>query len=132
MRNVGQTQTVLTHLAQVLASGGRVVFFPEGTSQGGAPQRFYPRLFALPIDAQTSVSPITLIYHDAHGHIRPDISYAGDQSFFQNLWYLLQQQDMQVEAIFTPDIASQGLSRRDLADACQAEIAREWQKKVLP
>ena len=130
-RGAHQAQKVTNQLAQVLRLGDSIVFFPEGTSQGGEPKKFHARLFALPIAERAIIAPIALIYQGKNHSLREDLSYTGNQSFIQNLWYLLQQKDVTIQVIFMPDIASEGLTRNDLADACQESVTCGWQQIVM-
>lgn len=127
-----QAQAVSTQLSELLGLGDRVVFFPEGTSQGGQPLKFHARLFALPIAEQRSVAPIALVYHDNLRSLRADLSYEGSQSFMANMWHLLMQSNISIQVSFMTDIASDGLSRNDLADACQGAVTCGWLQKVEP
>lgn len=129
-RGAHQAQKATAQLAVLLQMGDRVVFFPEGTSQGGMPQKFHARLFALPIQEQVSVAPIALRYQDQSQRLRGDLSYTGDQTFMQNLWYLLQQKGITLRVTFMPDISSVGVSRNDLSDACQGAVTCGFQSAV--
>jgi 1-acyl-sn-glycerol-3-phosphate acyltransferase len=130
-RGANQTQAVMLQLSGLLKQGNRVVFFPEGTSQAGEPQKFHARLFALPIAEHLSVAPVALIYQDARQRLRSDLSYTGDQTLMQNLWHLLQQRDVVIRVAFTPEIASVDLARKELADACQQAVTLAWQSFAL-
>lgn len=127
-----QVQTVSAELGELLRQGNRVVFFPEGTSQGGKPLKFHARLFAVPIAEQRSVAPIALVYHDDKHTLRSDLSYEGEQSFMENLWHLLTQSNINIQVSFMTDIASDGLSRNDLADACQGAVTCGWLQRTEP
>jgi 1-acyl-sn-glycerol-3-phosphate acyltransferase len=125
-RGAGNTQETQQQLQQLMQFGDHVVFFPEGTTYDHAPARFHPRLFALAIDTQTSVAPITLVYHDQLRSHRPDIAYVGTQTLMQNLWHLVQQRNITAVVTFNADISAVGLTRDDLATAAQSQIMTSW------
>lgn len=125
-RGAGDTQNTQQQLKQLMALGDHVMFFPEGTTYSHAPGRFHARLFALAVDAQANVAPITLVYHDRLTSHRPDIAYIGTQTLIQNLWHLVQQRNITAVVCFNTDISAPGLSRNDLATAAQSQIVSTW------
>lgn len=106
-----------------LLRGGSVLIFPEGTTTTGERmRRFHPRLFAAAQRAERPVQPVALRYLRAPGE--PNVApFVGDDTFPAHLWRVLGAAPFQVEVIFCPPIASQGVDRRRLAEEAQLRIA---------
>lgn len=129
-RGQGETNQAMQQMANLVRAGDSVLFFPEGTTTDHAPKPFHARLFALPIELGVSVQPLCLSYQDAHG-VRNDIAYVGEQSFIANLWYLLQQQQLQAHITFLPAIRlTSDSTRNQLAQQAHSVVEQEWLKAV--
>lgn len=125
-RGSGNTEQATSQLAQLIALGERVLFFPEGTSTAGEPTRFHARLFALPLALGASVAPIALMYHDTKTMPRSDLAYIGEQSFVQNLCHLLSQRGIVAEVNLLPAIECQSLSRNLFAQLTESSVHAGW------
>lgn len=131
-RGQGETAQAMQQMAYLVRVGDSVLFFPEGTTTDHAPKSFHARLFALPIELGVAVQPLSLSYHDANG-CRNDIAYVGEQSFIANLWYLLQQQQLQAHITFLPTMtATPDSTRNQLAQQAHKVIEQEWLANKKP
>jgi 1-acyl-sn-glycerol-3-phosphate acyltransferase len=112
-------------LVATLHAGGRVAFFPEGTTaEQGALLPFHPNLFEAAIDAKIQVQALALRYVDAAGQRHPAIVYVGDTTFAQSLVAILSGGPIAAQLICLPPIDSADAHRRDLAVAARAAVAR--------
>jgi 1-acyl-sn-glycerol-3-phosphate acyltransferase len=106
-------------IATTLAGGGLVVVFPEGTTSDGCdvlPFRAGP--FEAAVSTGAPVLPLALRYHGP----APDPVYAGDTTFAASLWRVAAAPDLTLELCLLPAQVSQGLERRDLAQAAWRSI----------
>jgi 1-acyl-sn-glycerol-3-phosphate acyltransferase len=126
-RGHGDSQLVVEQLKQLVSVGERVLFFPEGTSTAGEPQRFHARLFSLPLSLDAAVAPVALIYHDHQVGLRADLAYIGEQTFMQSLLHLLAQQQLVAAVSLLPAIDSQSLTRNVLAQMAETSVRHAWQ-----
>jgi 1-acyl-sn-glycerol-3-phosphate acyltransferase len=110
-------------LVSAIHDGQRVAFFPEGTTAAqGQLLPFHPNLFEAAIDAKTVIAPYALRYLAADGTPHAAIEYVGETSFVQSLMTVLCGAPYTVELIVLPVIASDGVHRRELAQAAQRAI----------
>ena len=122
-RGSGDSKLIGEQMAQRVAQGGHILFFPEGTTTDGSDVKtFFPRLFAPAIESNISVSCFTLIYeHQPLPH--PSVPYIGDQSLWANLMALIDcQQKIPVKMVLHPKVDPQGLDRKHLAMHCHELI----------
>jgi lyso-ornithine lipid O-acyltransferase len=94
-------------MAERLASGVPVLFFPEGTSTDGSEvARFHPTLFAPAVEGRLPVTPAAIFYepHTA-GVTERDVCWFGDDLFLPHLKQVLGLDDFTAVVIFgTPEI----------------------------
>lgn len=128
-RGNGETAEAMQLLGSLVQKGDSVLFFPEGTTTAGMPKAFHARLFALPIEMQKSVQPISLSYLTIAKR-RADIAYVGVQSFIQNLWQLVKQPMVVAEVRFMPLIMSDDQSRKSLAEKARSAICASIEEGV--
>jgi len=78
-------------MAERMASGVPVLFFPEGTSTDGREVlRFHSTLFAPAVEAGLPVTPIAIFYEPgATGIAERDVCWFGDESFLPHLSQVL-------------------------------------------
>lgn len=121
-RGAGHAGDISIQIATRLRSNGLLTLFPEGTTTDGSDVRpFFSRLFAAAIDTHTRVVPVSLRYH-IDG--KPDLvaPYIDDQSLGQNLRGILGRPRTQVRVAFGPALATQDLSRRQIATLTRQTI----------
>lgn len=121
-RGTGQIPEVKALIERYLSQDHCLTFFPETTTGNGyAMRRFHPRLFSAAIDTGTPVLPVAINYHDQR---QPDLPIAfGDESLGANLWRVLGRWRTEVSLTILPSQASQGQTRRQLADQSMHLIA---------
>lgn len=118
-RGGGQSSEIASEIADRLQNNSSIMVFPEGTTTVGVTMRkFFPRLFAAPIDANLPVQPVAIRYpgKDARGTHRL-AAYAEDDNFVKQLFYVLSQPGVNVELTFLEPIESEGKDRKALSEA---------------
>lgn len=110
-------------IAQQLANGRQLAFFPEGTSASqGAMLAFHANLFQGVVAANALVYPVALVYRDVSGALAERVEYVGDTSLGESIVRLLSGQGCVAQVRYLPPIASAGIDRRALAAAAHAAI----------
>ena len=103
-----------------------IAVFPEGTtSDGTLLHGFHAALLQPAIDAGRPLLPLTLNYRDAHGNFSPAPSYAGEITLMQCFSEILACRALTVRILPASLIFPANQSRRALADAAHAAIARQ-------
>jgi 1-acyl-sn-glycerol-3-phosphate acyltransferase len=121
-------------MAERLAAGDNLIFFPEGTSNdGNRVLPFKSALFAVAErvsrDAPLTVQPVSIAYTKVSGlpmlrHTRPIFAWYGDMELAGHLWRMIGHGPVTVEVEFHPAVtADQFGSRKLLAAHCHAAIA---------
>lgn len=122
-RGGGQTEAVTAAINEQLQSGKILTLFPEGTTTDGKDVRpFFPRLFAVVVDTEIPVVPVTIRYHidGAHDPVAP---FIGEQSLGENLLNLLGRKVNQVHLHFAEPLGHQdGEGRKALAERARNAI----------
>ena len=116
---------VVSQMERAIASGRRVLFFPEGTtSPGDRVRRFHTSLFAAACRSGVPVQPVALFYEDLADASRPNraVPFVGDQDVVRNLWALFAEPEIRVRVSYLEPIVP-GDDRRALADQVRAAIA---------
>lgn len=125
-RGAGRTQEATQRLAGALNAGRAVILFPEGTtSDTFLPDRFYPRLFAGAIEANSPVQPVALHYlptnrQTGHHPLAPWVDDASLPSHFRRLFRLPQ---LRVRVTYCPSLATGGCERRYLSEASRHAVS---------
>ena len=111
-------------LVHSLQAGERVAFFPEGTtSSQGTLLPFHANLFEAAIDARAPVQPVAVSYVDRAGRSHPSVDFIGDMSFAQSMVLVLGGAPIRARLVCMPALASDGMHRRELAEAAHAAVA---------
>ena len=111
-RGAGNTDGVSRQIADYIAQGRSVLFFPEGTtSDGRSVGRFHRKLFRTCEHVQTQVLPLAIHYEvdgleqetlDAqYGGSNP-VAFIGDDEFTQHIWRLLSFSKVKVKVAVLP------------------------------
>jgi 1-acyl-sn-glycerol-3-phosphate acyltransferase len=105
-------------MAHHLRDGGRLAFFPEGTTgDGRAIRHFRPRLFAAAADASVPVCPVALHYRERSGEsCSAEVAFVGEETIVVNLLKLLARPRFDAEVLV-------GLARRVSPEDDLREIA---------
>ena len=114
-------------MAEALRAGDTVAIFPEGTtSDGHTLLPFHANLLQSAITTGLPVQPLALRYADARGPVSQAVSYVGDTSLVQSLWWVACGDDIRVRVQWLPAQPVHGTDRRQLAqrvaDAIQAAL----------
>jgi lyso-ornithine lipid O-acyltransferase len=81
---------VADRMAERLAEGVPVLFFPEGTSTDGSDvTRFHSTLFAAAVEGGLPVTPAAIFYEPPAGLAERDLCWFGDDLFFPHLLRVL-------------------------------------------
>ncbi|MFI2739232.1 lysophospholipid acyltransferase family protein [Streptomyces sp. NPDC018711] len=109
-------------MAGVLAGGGRVVVFPEGSTWcGRARGRFRPAAFQAALDAGCAVLPVRIDYRPADA-----AAYVGDDPLGASLWRVVTAREIVANIrILDPIPSIRYPDRRALASAAQLAVARD-------
>ena len=121
-RGLYQAKSLYSQMEACFEQPNLVLCFPEATTGFGWPLlKFHPRLFGGAIETGVPVQPLALHYcHPSQPH--PVVPYVGTQTFMGNLYQLLFLSSIEVNLHFLPPMASEGLLRRDLAEASHDAI----------
>jgi 1-acyl-sn-glycerol-3-phosphate acyltransferase len=126
-------------LGQRLASGHKMIMFPEGTSNdGNRVLPFKSTLFGvaeriLPDGSQVRIQPVSIAATRLDGapigrDLRAFYSWYGDMDLAPHLWQFLALGRVTVEVVVHPPMTlAQAGSRKDLARKCEAVVARGHQ-----
>ncbi|MFE0647311.1 lysophospholipid acyltransferase family protein [Streptomyces sp. NPDC059534] len=109
-------------MAGILAAGGRVVVFPEGSTWcGRAAGRFRPAAFQAALDSGADVQPVRIDYRPAGA-----AAYVGDDPLGASLWRVVTARRLTAEVRIPARIpAARHPDRRALAAAAQRAVARD-------
>ncbi|MCC6074608.1 lysophospholipid acyltransferase family protein [Pseudomonas sp. GCM10022188] len=121
-RGAGEAGDLGGQLAERLRLGSHLVIFPEGTSSdGGDVLRFHPRLLAAAVASGAALQPVAIRYRrdGARDELAP---FVGDDELPAHLLRLLAAERAGVEITLLEPIASDGLSRSELASRAHAAI----------
>ncbi|UFS96344.1 lysophospholipid acyltransferase family protein [Nocardia huaxiensis] len=114
--------TVIATMAERLAAGERVAFFPEGTTWcGRAHGRLRPALYQAAVDSGTPVQPIRLRYLDRHGEISTVPGFVGVDALTDSIGRVLRSKGVTAEITLQP-LQLPGTDRHDLASRCRRSI----------
>lgn len=96
-RGGGRSAQVAEVIADELSSGHSVLVFPEATSTDGRDvKRFFPAMFAAPLQANVRVQPIAIRYSE-EGCLSDKAPFIGDDEFLSHLIGLLKGGEIRVE-----------------------------------
>lgn len=117
------TRKVNLQITDLLRQGQSVVVFAQGTSAPAThPVLFHASLLQSAIDAQASIHPLVVYYHDAQGRPQAAADFVGDTSFAQSLWRVLCTPCLEVTLQCLPAIPVWGQNRRSLAAQAQQSV----------
>jgi 1-acyl-sn-glycerol-3-phosphate acyltransferase len=116
---------VVHHVAEALAAGDRVAFFPEGTtSDGSTLLPFHANLLQAAVVADLPALPLALRYLHHGSAVRHQApTYIGDTTLIASLWRTFQASDLVAELHFGPADLSQGRDRRTWSEALRRDMA---------
>ncbi len=113
---------VVAQVADRLASGNRIVVFPEGTTWcGRAYGSMRPAMFQAAVDTATPVQPVRLRYLDSDGMPCTVPGFVGSDTFADSAKRVLRSKGMVVEIVLEP-LEHPGVDRRDLARRCETAV----------
>ncbi|MET9933354.1 MULTISPECIES: lysophospholipid acyltransferase family protein [unclassified Streptomyces] len=109
-------------MTAVLAGGGRVAVFPEGSTWCGRERgRFRPAVFQAALDAGCAVQPVRIDYRPADA-----AAYVGDDPLGASLWRVVTTRRLTAEVRLADPLPSgRHPDRRALAAAAQRAVARQ-------
>jgi len=116
------TAALQSRIEPYLNNGGRLLFFPEGTTTDGHDVgRFHARLFGLATETGRSIQPIALRYGKGvdGSAVAP---YVGDDTLFWHILRLLREPVLRVEVDYCSPISIGNRDRKTLAGLAQAQI----------
>ena len=114
-------------MANHLRAGDCLTLFPEGTTTDGSDLLpFYTSLFQPAVDAEAPVWPVLIRYLTPEGEHCPDAAYHGGTSLGESLLRIARLEGVRAEVSFLAPIPSQGMRRRELAEAAEAAIRERF------
>jgi 1-acyl-sn-glycerol-3-phosphate acyltransferase len=115
---------VNSEIVEALRQNDSVALFPEGTSTDGTEllNDFRSPLLQSAIEANVSICPVAVRYHDPEGLPNLDAAFVGDMSFTQSLWQIALSANLCASLFYLPPQPAIGKSRRLLAMEAQAAI----------
>ncbi|MCW9031040.1 MAG: 1-acyl-sn-glycerol-3-phosphate acyltransferase [Gammaproteobacteria bacterium] len=114
----------ISNLIDVLNSGRKTIFFPEGTTTTGVGvKKFNSGLFETAHRVGTPVQPVAISYFRNGEPDRDVAPYVDDDHFMLHLWTLLYRGKLELELDFLDEILPEKHSRRELAHLCQSRIS---------
>ena len=112
-------------MAERLAEGHRVIFFPEGTTNAGRELLpFRPRLYQAAIDAGAPIQPITLLYLDHTGELSSNAPFVDDEGLLRHVIRLAGEPHTVCRIYACEAIDVQGRRRSELAAMSRAAMAQ--------
>lgn len=119
----------IQEIADTLAGGVNVLFFPEGTSTDGETLLpFKTAFFEAPLAMGAAIIPVSLVYTSLDGRPvdkknRDVIYWYGDMTFFGHFFKLLFLRGLEVEVRIHPPIVVEGADDRSVARKRVSELA---------
>lgn len=126
-------QRTREHLVGELRRGGRVGFFPEGTTGlGEHVLPFHGALFQSAIDAGAPVTPVMLRYTGANGQPTGVTAYVGDITFWTSVRSIIGSSGLTARVTFLSALDSGHSDRRHLAHHSHQLIAHALAAAITP
>lgn len=117
------THRVNHQVARVLAAGGVVAVFPEGTTTDGTDLLPFKSSLLQPIvEAEGHVQPIAIRYRSQRGEVSLAAAWVGDTTFAQSFWAVCGERRIVVELVAPASLHARAAHRRELARAAEAAI----------
>lgn len=112
---VKELRVVRAEMVRQLTLGGRVAFFPEGTtSSQGTVLPFHGSLFSAAIDAGVPVQPYALRYIHPDGTFHEAVEFVGETTIVQSIMNIARSRDITVEVTILPAVITTGETRKSL------------------
>lgn len=122
--NIFSVHRTLGYLSEIIDSGRKTVFFPEGTTtRGDTVNKFNSGLFESANSAMCPVQPIAISYFHEGKADREIAPYVDDDRFVTHLWNLFRVGKIQVQLDFMDELPANRYTRYELASFCQNRIA---------
>ncbi len=110
---------------KVMAEGATIGFFPEGTTTAGDKLlKFHTSLFEPAVANAATIAPAAIGYRAGDGENSNAAAFIGELSFAESVARIISEKSLIAEITFAPQIAATGLTRRELALASEASIAK--------
>lgn len=118
------TGRINDQMSTVLAEGGCLAVFPEGTTTDGSKlKRFHASLLQPAIHSRSHLWPVAIRYRHADGSLNTAPAYIDELTFVNSLSLVLAQSIIYAELEFMSPIPAQGKTRRELAIETESIIA---------
>lgn len=123
----GHAKIVNGEIAAILAAGGLVAVFPEGTTTDGSHVlHFHGALLQPALDADHPVQPVALAYVDSDGRRSLAPAYHGDISLGQSIAAIVAARGLVARVTTAPALpANAATDRRELARETRERIAAD-------
>lgn len=122
-RGSGDADSVSQQMADFLAKGFSVVFFPEATTTDGTGiKRIHGKLLQSAIDSGVQIQPIVMCYVDEKGQLDQAIPYFGDIHFLDSVKRVLDNRPAKAYVLPLAPIDPNGKSKVELTDILQQRM----------
>ena len=129
-RGASEQEQIKGQMQRYLQQQQNILFFPEGgTGDGSSLRLFQPRLFASAVDHHHPVLSIAIQYGDKQGDFSLPVE-TQSQTFFENVMLTLARKKVSVTLHIFPQIQTEGLARKQVAQIAQNNIAKQLQLPI--
>jgi 1-acyl-sn-glycerol-3-phosphate acyltransferase len=120
----GHAHAINEAIGHMLASGGTVAVFPEGTTTDGTHLLpFHAALMQPAISAGHPMSPVAICYRDGTGAPSSVAAYVGEMTLVESLFKIAAARTLTVDIWIGRSLTNDVTHRRELAAAARSAIA---------
>ena len=118
-------------MAEQIAAGERIAFFPEGTTAAqGQILPFHANLFEAAIQAAVPIQPFAMRYVGPEGDLHHAVDYIGEMTLAESIGSILLAGDIVVHLLSLEPISSDNVHRRELALIARGAVAAALQVDI--
>ena len=122
-RGSGDAGSVSSQIADFLAKGFSVIFFPEATTTSGKKiKRIHGTLLQSAIDADVPVRPIVIAYVDKDGTLSDALPYYGKMTMKDSMKKVLDSKDVTAYVLPLAPLDPKGFTKSELTNLLQARM----------
>ena len=116
-RDSGDSGKVAGKIAEFLAKGYSILFYPEGTTTDGTHiKKIYGNLLQAAMDANKPIQPLVVCYVNAQGELDDKIPFVGDTTFTQSFLNVMDSEPVTAYILPLQLIETQNKTREQLTD----------------
>ncbi|MDO5651976.1 MAG: lysophospholipid acyltransferase family protein [Moraxella sp.] len=134
-RGSGDTESIGTQIAEFLAKGSSIIFFPEATTTDGTKiKKIHGKLLQASIDTDLPICPIVIAYVDKDGKLSDNAAYYNKRTMADSLRRVADSAGITAYVLPLEPILPTGKTRQELTDSLQKAMEQglaELHKQVL-